>query len=778
MLDSLKPVLLWLAVLDLLGWLHFPLCFRLGRLLRDRGLALAKLVGLFLPTYLSWLICHTAAPHTQTTIAMVVATLAVVNGMLAFSDRRDYGAFFRRRWPIVLLLEAVFWVGGIAAGWVRSLVPAIAFDPNWSGAEKWSDFALVSALSRQWHFPPLDPWMAGFPTNYYYYGHLAWATLAKLTATPPNIAYNVALAMIVALALTLCVSLGYHLFRSAGLGFLLAWLTVIGGNVKPLAQLIQNRIELGHFDPHIDFWNASRAMSWGPLGLIQGSEINEFPSFSFILGDLHPHFSAHPLFLGFLLILAALWRASQREILLAREVVASRMAQWLALAFLAGLLYTTNSWDCFVGLFLAAVTLPFARGFRRWSVGGRMAFGLFVLILPYVAATRLLFLPFDLFFIPPKSFGLDIHQWPPISAPLAWVPVELRTTTVQWLFYFGLFALPYLAWQTWGAARRAGLAPLDKKTAHLSLALAAGLLACVHGQQGLVGWLAFALVALAPHVFHSRRHERLGLVSILAWCGLLVSFLCEWLYYDDAFSGENERINTIFKVYYCLWPVAALAAVGACSALWGGRTAPHKALRRVAALTLMALLLAVSALYPLFGWTTRVANYRESNIGLGAAPTLDGLRYLETLPGLSDDYRAGLWLRDHASPYAVVAEASEWGYSAAGRFAAIGGVTCLLGWSQHESVWREGGGWQWVAMRKQAVNDLFTTTSLTTALQILEKNDVDFVAVGSLERRLYPPEGLSKFELLGKEVFRSGQTTLYGVSQTAMQDRPTSGGSP
>jgi len=782
MLAVLKPLLIWLAVLDLLGWLHFPLCFRVGRLLRDRGLALAKLGGLFIPTYVSWLTCHTAVPHSRMTIMVVVAALAAVNVMVAVRDRRDYGTFFRRRWPIVLTLEGVFWIGGIGAGWVRSLVPAIAYDPNWWGAEKWSDFTLVSALTRQWHFPPCDPWLAAFPINYYYFGHLAWATLAKLTAMAPNVAYNAALAMIVALASTLCVSLGYHLFRSAGLGVLLAWMVVYGGNFKPLAQLYQNWLDAGHFVPQIDFWNASRAMSWGPLGLIQGSEINEFPSFSFILGDLHPHFSAHPLFLGFLLIVAALWRAGQREILSAREVVTSGLPQWLALAFLAGVLYATNSWDCFVGLFLAAVTLPFARGFRRWPRKGRIVFGLFVLLLSYLAATRLLFLPFHLFLIPPRSVHVTIQAWlPPIvdfRSPLAWVPMELRSTTRQWLFYFGLFALPYLAWQTWGATRWAKVAPLDKKTAHISVALAVGLLFYIHGQRGLVGLLAFALVALGPHVFRGRRHERLGLVSILVWSALLVSFLCEWLYYDDAFGGDDERINTIFKVYYCLWPVTALGAVGGCSALWGGRAARHLLWRRIAASMLIAFLVTISSLYPLFAWTTRVSTYRKSEIGFRTQPSLDGLKYLETLPGLSDDYPAALWLRRNASPYAVVAEASEWGYSAAGRFAAIGGVTSLLGWSQHESVWREGSNGNPVASRKQTVDDLFTTTSIEAALDILARYNVGYVAVGTLERRFYPPEGLVKFETIGKPVTRSGMTTLYEISGVVRENESASGGLP
>jgi YYY domain-containing protein len=774
------PLLIWLAILDLLGWLHFPLCFRVGRMLRDRGLALSKLAGIFLPTYLAWLLGHTSVPHTRAVVGVVVLALVAVNAALLARDQASYASFFRRRWMVVVVLEAAFWLGGIGAGGIRSHIPAIAYDPNWYGAEKWSDFTLVSSLARQIHFPPLDPWLAGFPINYYYFGHLAWATMAKLTAIPPNIAYNLAVATIVALALVLCISLGYHLFRSLGLGILLAWLVVCGGNFKPVAQLYQNYLLAGHFVPEIDFWDASRAMTWGPFGLIQLTEINEIPSFSFILGDLHPHFSAHPVFLGFLLMVVALWRAAQRRTFSAYEVLKGRLAQWTALALLAGLLYATNTWDCYVGLFMAAVALPFARGFRDWPAGGRIVFGALVLVLVYVVAKRLLFLPFDVMFVPPRSFHLAVLSWwPPkldISSPVAIVPVELRSTVTQWLFYFGLFALPYFAWQLWGMTARSGTVPLDRKTAHLSIALAVSLLAYIHGQNKLIGLLAFVLVALAPSAFRRRRHERLELVSIFTWLAVLLSFLCEWFYYNDAFSGRDERINTIFKVYYCLWPVTALGAVAACSALWGGRGTSFQMARRAAALLLVLFLFAIGSLYPLFGWTTRVANYRKYEIGLGSQPTLDGLNYLERLPGLADDYLGALWLRRHTSPYSVIAETYEWGYSAAGRFATISGDTCLLGWSQHETVWREGFDWQLVEARKKTIDDLFTTTSLEGAIGIIRNHAVDYVAVGWLERLRYSREELAKFDLIGKEVFRTGETAIYSFVPEARAETPTAGG--
>lgn len=770
----MKPLLIWLVTLQLLAWLHFPICFRVGRHLRDRGFGLSKLAGVVLAPYVSWLICHGPAAHTRSLIFLVLAGLAAISFALYLYDRNSYAGYFRIRWRYIVSVELIFCLGFLAAAWIRAQVPAIAFDPNWSGAEKWSDYALLSSLTRQLHYPPFDPWLAGFPINYYYFGHLVWATLSNLTGIPPNIAYNLSIATIVALALVLCVSLGYHLFRSLGMGLLLAFLVVLGGNVKPALDVYDRSRDAGHLVGRVDFWDSSRAMDWGPEGLIREWEINEMPSFSFILGDLHPHFSAHPLVLGLLLTLAALWRAGQRRTFSGQEILVGRLSLWSALAFFGGLLYATNSWDCFVGLFLSACVLGYARDMREWTGRGRVVYTIVVLGAVYIVATRVVVLPFAVYFTPPKSVSLAIERfWPPrlqYATPLGIVPPELRSSVAQWMFYFGLFVIPFLAWQTWEAVGRTLRVALDKRLAWFATGTAAGMAVGIELGSGLVGLLVFLFIVLVPGVFRRRRRERLEFVAILTWFGLLVAFLCELFYYNDAFSGENERINTIFKVYYCLWPVMGLAAVAACSALWGGRCSPHRVLRRASASVLMLVLVSVSALYPALAWTTRIRDYRELEIGRDAKPTLDGLAYLETLPGFSDDYEVARWLRENAPPDTVVAEAYDYGYSAAGRFGAIAGIQSLLGWAQHQSTWREGLGQEIIEKRMEDVDTLYsvemTTQSAEAMFLVLAYNQVDYIAIGTLEWEKYPRayENLSVFF---RPACQSGKTVLFGFSKRA-----------
>jgi uncharacterized membrane protein len=56
------------------------------------------------------------------------------------------------------------------------------------------DLAFFNSIARHGAMPPLDPWMAGRTINYYYWGYLLAASLAKLASVTPFVSYNLAVA--------------------------------------------------------------------------------------------------------------------------------------------------------------------------------------------------------------------------------------------------------------------------------------------------------------------------------------------------------------------------------------------------------------------------------------------------------------------------------------------------------------------------------------------------------------------------------------------------------
>jgi uncharacterized membrane protein len=100
-----------------------------------------------------------------------------------------------RRLPREMLVGEAVFLGtlGIALG-LRALFPSV--DNN----ERPMDFAFLDAFVRAGTLPPPDPWFAGQPISYYTLGYLSWASLTRLSGVPVQVAYNLAVASVFAVA--------------------------------------------------------------------------------------------------------------------------------------------------------------------------------------------------------------------------------------------------------------------------------------------------------------------------------------------------------------------------------------------------------------------------------------------------------------------------------------------------------------------------------------------------------------------------------------------------
>ena len=145
-------------------------------------------------------------------------------------------------------------------------------------------------------------------------GHQVFATLIRLLGIVPSVAYNLVLPLVAALLATNVYTFGSTFWREstrnmrllAGLGGIVLvamignldaavqWFLRLAGIDTPghiptggewLGQTLGNILR-GAPPPGFDYWHSTR--------LIEGA-IHEFPFFSFLYGDLHPHVLALPL---------------------------------------------------------------------------------------------------------------------------------------------------------------------------------------------------------------------------------------------------------------------------------------------------------------------------------------------------------------------------------------------------------------------------------------------------------------------------------------------------
>lgn len=829
--DSLAnrlPAPIWLLVILLLGWCAFPLCFAMLRGLRDRGYALAKIIGLLWVGYLSWLLPSLKWAAFSGGLAWgALLALALAGGWAAWRQRSALRAFIKARWRLLAINELVFIVFFVAMLLVRRGNPDL-WHPV-MGGEKPMDLAYLTAIIKSTHFPPYDPWFAGGYLNYYYFGWVLVATVIKLTGIVPTVAYNLALPTLFALVATGVMCLVYNLIpaeedesgwwpRALRYGLAGACLVAVVGNLGELQLLMQGFRQVGQglplqsnlpgltplaqvvagawqvivrgaqlpFRSEWWYWNASRIM--------QHHEINEFPFFSFLYGDLHAHVLAMPLGILALGLAVGLVKRPRLSALEGDDVAPRRGLAWLGLdapflglLVLAGLalgaLWCSNSWDYPT----YALVLLSALAIGQWAERPRLdrralvQYGLRCLLL--LAASYLFFRPYH------ARFGLayaEIGLWEGERASLG--------------EYLLIYALPLFILASY----------------LLSLLLARGMRNGVvralktwwgHGQRRWRAWDLYALLVRCPTLAYSGAWVALALFG-LAWLGLLfkgahilalaaplllvaaalvfyrragpeLRLQLTWVALGLALTagveyvvikGDVGRMNTVFKFYlqvWLLWGVVAGVALAHLSRASQGWKPRARRLWRWA----LALLVCAAALYPVCGTWGKVRDRWDPTL----PPGLDGMAYMTTAryddQGVSmlleHDRQAILWMQDHIAGSPVIAEANTPLYHWGGRISVYTGLPSIVGWDWHQKQQRAAYSGEVVDWRLQDVRDLYNTTDISLARQILARYQVGYIYVGELEAAYYQPEGLRKFEaMVGADLaiaYREGPVTIYRV---------------
>lgn len=744
----------WLIGVELLGAAAVPLAARVFPHWPDHGYAFAKFLGLLLVGHAVWLTSILGITgFTGPTVIVATVGLAGLGWRAqAQQPRLRDSKIWRLRWAE----EAVFLLVFGAGVAIRAMSPAIA------GQEKQMDLTFLQSLIRADALPAPDAWLAGWSLPYYYFGYLLMALPAKVMGVDPAVAYNLAVATIPALAATAAFGLVLNLVAAGGAvwrgaavwGGLAAFGLTVMGNLQALAEVALNR-GLGDqaFWSGLGIKNLSAAPSggWFPtdgswwfraarvIPNIEPDGITEFPFFSFLLADLHPHFMAMPLAL-LILGLAAhqLWTGPGTD-----PSEADRLTRgvrlWVPAAAL-GAVIPTNTWDVpllwgayAAGVVGAALSQP---GLRVSAAlpGAAVQLGRVILVALAVFA--------------PYFIGYS-------SQPLGLGFVTERTPLGSLVVLFGvLLALPLLGgivalWheRVEGAFGRRSVGFAVGLAAPLALVVAgettlAALVGLLFTWAQLLWWRAARQAPPAEIV-------TAGLVAL----GLGAIVVPELVYLRDVFG---TRMNTVFKFYYDAWIVLALAAPLIGWEIWtvGRNASPRNAVAlRAAALGSLGaagLLALAGALYPLGATPARSQAFAPE-------PTLDGMAHLRAFR--SDDVAAIEWLGRQPRRVGVV-EAVGDDYSDAGRFATFGGSVAPLGWIGHELQWR--GPRPELEARRDLVRRIYTEPFDDAMRRTLRQLGMSFIAVGSLERQLYGAEVDNRFLNL-EPAYRSGGTTLYRV---------------
>ena len=812
--------ILWYLTLTLLGLLTFPLAYRLFPALKDRGYALSRAAGLLLWGFFFWLLASLGV--IQNDAGGILLALALLVGVVVWSlavGGKTSGNFqavwvwLKENWKFILATEILFLVAFSFMAVVR------AANPESLGTEKPMELAFINAILRSPTFPPHDPWLSGYAISYYYFGYTMAAMLAKFTATSGGVAFNLMLASLFALNAVGAFGVGYDLLSAQSQrrhqntstsniipSFLFPLFLLIVSNFEGILEVL-HRLKIGWSEPpnfwtwlgildlketpllplseltthHWWWWRASRVITDYTLSENHNEVIDEFPAFSYVLGDLHPHVLAMP----FVLLVVALalnvffrgWEGETNLFGLLRPRI--RPVGFVAAAVVLGGMAFLNTWDfpILLTLFCSAyvLTVVMSEGWA-WS----RALDFLELAIPLGILSVLLYLPFYIGFqsqaggilpnlVNPSRgahlwvmfgpffillFAYLVYQWRGVKAAANW--------KAAWLIALGsVTALFLFSWVLAYVVNLVRPEVLDGFLASQGVsdigAIAAGAVERRLLYSG--GLISLILLFVAPLGFISgikpvpaetqpgEKQKALSpepFIFLLILFGVILVLAPEFVYLKDGFGN---RMNTVFKFYYQAWLMWSLAAAFGSVVLFRELRGAWRWIFAV----VFFLVLCTTLIYAPLGFLTKTNKFNPPN-----GFTLDASDHLNL--SSPDDAAAINWLK--TAPLGIVVEAVGGQYSEYARAATYSGQPNVLGWPGHEGQWR--GGYNEVGSRENDVRLLYESRNWEDARSVIDQYDIKYIYIGNLERNTYNLYE-ENFRQLLPAVYEQGSVTIYVV---------------
>ena len=816
--------LTWYLILTLLGWLTFPLVYHLFPSLTDRGYTLARTAGLLIWGYIFWL--FTSLDFSRNDTGGILLALAILIALSIWSLSTHYSSLFiflRSNKSLLFTTELLFLLSFAFLAFVRSANPELA------STEKPMELMFINSILRSETFPPQDAWLSGYSISYYYFGYVLTAMLARLSNISGSMAHNLMTALIFALAAIGSFGIVYNLLaqnanretqtphsspvtRHSSLitsSLLAPLFLLLVSNFEALLEVLHrlglfwSKDAAGVFaspfwtwldmkelsqppseplgwmpDRYLWWWRASRVIQ--DYDIIGGHRevIDEFPFFSFLLGDLHPHVLAIPF--GLLAVSVALnifLGGARGNVNLLGAPLRIRPANFVFAALVLGGLAFLNTWDILIGAALIVLAFVLQRaGEDGWNWSRFEELLLFAL--PLGIVSLLAYFPFYLGFSSQAGGIVPNFMYPTRGAHL-WV---MWGTLLIPIFALLLFLMKTPPRPNWKLALTIGLgitltlslltlllgalaSVLERDFINATLAsfnmtasqfLAATSLRRLNHIGSLVTLLAVLIPSLALLFRRDEQKEtsneaepnssfiihHSSFVLLLLILGALLILAPEFVYLRDQFG---YRINTVFKFYYQAWMLWGLAAAFGVGYILQSLRGFADATVRI----LMGLVIFIGLLYPALGLLTKTNNFKPA-----AGYNLDDFARLQREN--PDDAAAIQFLLTQLE--GVIAEAVGGGYSYYGRISTYTGYPTVLGWIGHEAQWR--GGYELHGTRQADIETLYVTARWDEAQTILERYNIHYVFIGSLERASLKVNE-EKFALHLKPVFSQGSTVIY-----------------
>lgn len=834
--------LTWFVFAFLVGWISFPIAFSLFKKLPDRGYTITKSLGILLVSFFHWFLTSLGLSQNSVGGIWLAIILVIILACQAIWQvkGRVLLNWVKQNWRLIIVSEIIFLLAFVSLAWLRTYNPniygtekpmelmfinSVLQSPSFPPQDAWLSgfsisyyyfgYVMVALISMITNTPAGIAFNLGISLTFALAFSGAFGILlnlitrgaGRMDGQKVNIIRHVPSALIAPLIL-LVVGNFYGILEVLHNHHILAETKIPAiwfqsGYIEPDTQVVQApQIRSGT----IDFWEwldikqlgpipkkdlsfkrieqnnwffASRTIHDRNLMGYDPEAIDEFPAFSFLLADLHPHVLALP-FVLLVILLSYEWFLGMKEPPGESGESETDIIKITLSAIMLGSLIFINTWDFPIYLFLFLLAGGMAYVSREnWSWNWRNLISFFFPQILTIVLAILLYLPFILS-LQSQAGGL---------IPNAIYPTKLRQLLVMFgPLIFGVLALMLAVQKKFKKAldHRAGLKAatgflvvmiiltallimvmlINPETASivqgavsplpLGEALRWILLRrAVEGGSLLLGFVIMAgSIAILWGLRKSESNELL-FTSMLLLTGVLLLLGPEFVYLRDNFGW---RMNTLFKFYFQIW---VLWSIVSAFGVWFIKTQlrgwlSHLLIFIIWAGILTGLVYTAGTLQVTTAFM-RAQTKNESQI----TPTLDGLAYYKR--DHPEDWTMIEWINHEIKTPAVILEGTKGAYWVDGgssRISMMSGIPTVMGWVNHEAQWR-GENFEQVAMREGDIRTIYTESDWGLTEFLLERYGITHVVVSPLERNWYGKIARNKFELNMIKVFEMGENVIY-----------------
>jgi YYY domain-containing protein len=715
-MDWLIISLSWYLFLLGIGLIFFPLTYKIFNQFSDSGYAFSKILAILFLSYVSFFLgTIKIISFNQTNLFLLIFFFSIINLLIFIKTKK-----FKINKKIIIFEEIIFFIAFLFWVFVRGQEPSIR------SLEKFMDFGFINSILRTKFFPPKDIWYPPESINYYYFGHLTGALLIKLTGIKPTIGYNLILSTIFALGITQVFSIILNiinLFSSKKINWLKnifiailgTYLVNLGGNLHTIYVLTKGYPN----ENPIPFWEIfSRCNTLLPqtcekVGIqlhpywyanatrFIPYTIHEFPSYSYVVADLHGHVFDIPFVLLTLILLFNFFINLKKDnfqkspIFNTKKLISinSLSTNAIFLGFLTAIHYMTNAFDGPIYLLLS-ITIFFV----SLGVSTHFIYFLLILILSFIVFS----LPFSLFFKPFIS-GIGVNCGEKIFSFTGKIgPFLFEKNNCQSSPLWMLFLIWGFFW---------------------------------------INFLFFSILIIKPKqssLFSSDNkiaQKILDFVYLLFVFGIFLVLTPEFFYIKDIYPA-HFRANTMFKLGYQAFIMMSIASVFTLFLI-------QKYKNRLLFI-FYSLLFIFIFIYPFYS----IPSYYGQ---LNRKVELDGSLWL--LNEYPEDKEIIDWLNNNVNNQPVILEAQGDSYTDYERISSLTGLPTVAGWWVHEWLWR--GSPDFIGKRIPETTALYESRDLNLTKELIRKYNIRFIIVSTLEKQKYQNLNEEKFKKIGRLVFQS-----------------------